>query len=94
MKPSVSDVIMAYNYEEIDGEQVGYLHLREGNNQIKADVLNYVLRLSFEHNMNIEYECAGSWYHLGDPKWMRKHVERQGGNVFDPVTVPELVRTP
>jgi hypothetical protein len=94
MKPNLSDVIMAYHEEEMNGEQVEYLTLREGNNTIRSDVLNYVLRLCLEHNKNLEYECNGSWYHLGDHEWIRFHVEKGGGEVHDGVTIPELAQTP
>lgn len=93
MKPNKSDVIMAFGEDEIDGELVGYITMRECNNPVRSDILNYVLRLSMEHNMNIEYECNGSWFHLGDEKWIKHHVEKNGGEIVSNVPVAELAQT-
>ena len=93
MKPNKSDVIMAYNEDEMNGEQVGYLTMREGNKPIRSDILNYVVRLVLQHNMNLEYECNGSWYHLGDPEWIKFHVEKNGGEFIDSVPTAQLAQT-
>lgn len=93
MKPNKSDVIMAYNEDEMNGKQVGYLTMREGNKPIRSDILNYVVRLVLQHDMNLEYECNGSWYHLGDPEWIKFHVEKNGGEFIDSVPTAQLAQT-
>ena len=80
---------MGYVQEDVDGETIDYITMRECNNNVRSDVLNYVIRTTIEHGMNLEYECCGGLFHLGDEKWIRHHVEAIGGTIVNDVPVEE-----
>ena len=88
MKPNKSDVLLTQNSITFDGVEYHYINLKEGYNNIRGDVLNYVLRTCMQYNINLNYEVNGAWYWQGNETWMKKHMESKGFEHIVPVEEP------
>lgn len=78
MKPNKADVLITNGSMTVDGIEYQYVSVKEGFNNIRGDVLNYVLRTCLSHNLNVTYECHGAWYWQGDDNWVAAHMESMG----------------
>ena len=87
MKPNKADVLITNDSMEVDGIDYPFITVKEGYNNIRGDVLNYVLRTCLQHNLNVTYGCHGAWYWQGDDNWVKAHMTQMGYTFGTAVTV-------
>jgi hypothetical protein len=69
MKPNQIDAIIDWRVSDLKEK---YLNVIEGNEDLKVEVLNWVLHYCFNNNYNLVYNIKGNSYYFGNDNFLKE----------------------